>query len=692
MSGRLLCGAIKNLSNTCYLSCTLQIFLRYKPFTKKIKELKDEFPDVEIFSIISNLSDSFENDQKVLNPHQIIEILKYDPTKQEDICEFITKFLAFIAEKLPKERQHEIEDLFSSKIIKEGENTDAFFFYTIPVPLENEDFHVEEILVFQLDGNKEKFSKMPGMFFIQIQRMLYNKDTQDVFKNAKPVPICTSLDLTEYNGKKYKLFCSVQHIGSGKGGHYRAGIRDSEGWIMASDSNVFATTLGNIIETSNSSTTPAYLLVFVEDLDDVITLRKDVIFENDEDEVNAIVLDDVDIQNAILRSFRAQQIGDSSSSSSLMVSPQVSPKKTDQTFSPRRANDEAIKCAFTPNQDAQRLSKRRDKLTMVYQVFNPIDYTFKEPDITEYSDINDLTNNIKFYSEQMNLSFGFLGNSFTKKIPKDIEYYDVPLYVIGVEKSFKTPLRNPSDSTVVRVAYFMVNMRFTMLFDRNQPSGDILKYGKRFVEEAFGVTNECVAYINLDYYLAKIKKGKQVSFFTTRENPNAISVSLYTIPFKIPEARKSVPIHVYHLNSYTQIKEEAITPTPRTNISMINQKIGQKAQIWVLFSQDRALRLTDKTINTIYKSKIEVRALICDEKSLTLFVVLFKDGKSKYNFFVDASSCNDIEDLRPIITKCIKSSSFILEFIVGDVPKTGNIKELAKLHLSEECYVSVSII
>ena len=91
-------GGILNRGNTCYISSSLQVLLRFKPFHDLVTALAHKFEDVEFFRVLEYLSRKLETATEVLTPDSIISLFGIDASKQFDVCEFMTKLLNDIVE------------------------------------------------------------------------------------------------------------------------------------------------------------------------------------------------------------------------------------------------------------------------------------------------------------------------------------------------------------------------------------------------------------------------------------------------------------------------------------------------------------------------------------------------------------------------------------------------------------------
>ena len=209
MSEKFLAGSIKNLANTCYLSCSLQILFRFQPFVSKLHEFSEKYVENDLIHLMALYSDRFLNGDTDLIPQGLLKHLEIDATKQEDICEFLTFFLDRIIESLPDESKNEIQELFNCRIVtnkddKDRMKVDNMFFYTIPV---HAGANINDEVKQNLISHNEYFEKAPDLFMLQIQRMTYDKITKELKKRSEPMFITDQLNVYPFGGRNYDLFC-----------------------------------------------------------------------------------------------------------------------------------------------------------------------------------------------------------------------------------------------------------------------------------------------------------------------------------------------------------------------------------------------------------------------------------------------------------------------------------------------------
>ena len=123
---------IVNLSNTCYISCSLQLLLRYRPFTDFISFSQKKYYDIPIFQILENYTRIFLDKNEPLNPKELVDYMKIDCFKQQDIVEFLTQLISEISEKLDENDLKEFQSMIMCTMVTDdNKNKDQFFFFHI---------------------------------------------------------------------------------------------------------------------------------------------------------------------------------------------------------------------------------------------------------------------------------------------------------------------------------------------------------------------------------------------------------------------------------------------------------------------------------------------------------------------------------------------------------------------------------
>ena len=647
----LLSGGIDNPSNTCYLSCSLQIIFRYKPFMNKINSLLKEFPDIKIFQILSDLHKKLINSNTPLDPTPLIDFMKIDKTKQQDICEFLATFLNLVIESLPEDRRNELSDILRSKLTTSVKDvTDNVFFYTIPV---DPKFTVNERLFMSLSEHSEVFLSKPQIFLIQLQRMLYNKGEKQTNKVSYPMRINFDLDLTNYQALNYKLFAVIVHIGSGLGGHYIAYLRDSKGWLYASDRSVKPVEQAEVAKNASSSGSPAYLLCFVTDIDnDVLTLR------------NPLKNDVIPLPGL--------------------------PK-------PRAVNLGKIKCAFNPNKSAKFSETVLPNITVVTQFFDQSTMEFKEADENIYSSIDEIKQMIRCYESDNTviMQFGYIEDVFSDYMPPEVGHYDTPLYIMFQNRLYKVFNTNPYQHNMpIKVTYRQkyVGFSFDSYFSAEQRMCDVNEYITRQMRNLFQSRHSYCGYLKFygDLFIPLMKQQftlfhlvTSMKMINNESDADQNALEVYFIeektkpPFKttkdIQVFFQSRPTEAMHTMKY----DVAVRPSL---FKMVNneQMDTAKSALFAVVSQTRAIRLTDPIDIKVFYQNDDIRLISSYTYGVTALFVLTFDGEFVENFFFDV--CETFEETVEKLKQTISYTSFIIIFNLnnenGDIITQGNPKEI----------------
>ena len=695
MNEKFLAGSIKNLSNTCYISCSLQLLLRYKPFIQKIEELHQEFPDNILIEILHSYSQHFLNENTDLNPQRLVDFLNVDPKKQEDICEFLTNFIDKIIESLPKEKQKDIREIFNSKICSTGnsggeEKTDNVFFYTIPVI---RDVSIEEDLRISLDN--EKFIEAPEMFLLQIQRMIYDQSTQDILKNPDPMPIVTTLDLSNFGAPKYDLFCSIQHIGSGRGGHYRAMIQDSNGWIMASDSRVVETTEEKCLISSRSRDSPAYLLAFVSDITNVSTIRREKEF--DDQNTEALYVDDDEHRTLVPFILDSSSSDQEEREVQIAIQNSLNKDNKDPNAQKEITKYNIIQCAFNPNKEAKIQETPLSSITVITQFFDHKNHSFKKPDEHHFNHKEDLMELIENFKADttVRMVYGFLEDTFTEELPKDLFYVDTPLYIMIQYADYRPFLTNPLAYSITVEYHFMKMFSFSLIFDLRQSSSLISHYGTLYLREKADLITDFSAYVAVGSRLVYVKSNKMILDYRMNQQKQ-ITVFMYPEDYDIPRNLTQICVHVYGKDNFTHFKEQMFLKAKiNPKFSMFNKKkkLNQTHfEVWVLYSPTQGQKLTDSDLRRIYTKGVDIRYLEY-KSSHNALISVFSNGEFQENFIYPVKSEN-FKKLSEKIAKVIKTETFIVEFIrFGKQPiSDGSPKELVETNDLNKSYFRITVV
>jgi len=265
-------GRIKNLGQTCYISCTIQILFRFNPFLDEMKALANNGVQNGIIGIIIQLIQNFYSNEEPIDISVLTNYMNIDTSRPNDICEFISKLLDLITEELPSERKLPFRKVFMPTIQSlKKEESDIVLFYTIPV---DPNLNTAKSIESSMKDNQERFFESSKAFFVQMQRMLFDTADGLAFKDNRIVEIDFNLNFREFGGETYSIYAIIHHFGSGLGGHYIAHIRDEKGWIFTSDSLVKGVTEEQVLGSICSNDSPAYVIVYTSNPDDIQSYRK----------------------------------------------------------------------------------------------------------------------------------------------------------------------------------------------------------------------------------------------------------------------------------------------------------------------------------------------------------------------------------------------------------------------------------
>ena len=633
---------------------------------EKINELYSEFPDIEIFKILSELHYKFVNEDISLDPTPLVDLFKIDKTKQQDICEFLSFFLNYVIEKLPNERRHELSDFINCKLTTSiSEVSDNVFFYTIPV---NANVSVKDMIYSSLTQLDAKFATKPTLLFIQLQRMLYNKSTNTFYKIKDAMEIPLDLDLTNYNALNYQLFAVVEHIGSGNAGHYRVCLRDDEGWLMASDRRVTAITLKEVMETSNSEYSPAYLLCFVSDLENDIFSKRTKLIQTDDDNYITPV----------------NQLRDLS------------------TFG-------TIKCAFHPPNNPEKLEYHPEiieKIIVITQFFDQMKMEFHEPEKNNYHSIGEIQDMIDIYKsdETTFMQFGFLNEIFEDDLPKEVGHYDIPLYILFQNSSFRIFKSNPYQyNKIIHVKYIQkyVGLTFDCFFAPSQIFSDINKYATVQMQNLFGSRQDYVCYLqyfnnyyinisNLQYKIIDVVNMLDLNVSQITDDKGRSSFTVYFIETKMKDEYENKFIKTKKIQFYDQSKPTEETKTisyplrllpSRKHFTKLCDSLDFNFAVVGMKSETSYFIFEDNHINPkLFYETEDIRLINKFNKEKTaLFAVYYQDVYIQTFFFdVEDSFEETKEKLKPFMQFKDFNLFFYLEENNDDFIADQNPKELIK--------------
>lgn len=487
---------IVNLSNTCYISCSLQLLLRYRPFTDFISFSQKKYYDIPIFQILENYTRIFLDKNEPLNPKELVDYMKIDCFKQQDIVEFLTQLISEISEKLDENDLKEFQSMIMCTMVTDdNKNRDQFFFFTLPV---EEDKDISEILMDNIESNKQIFSSYPKMLMIQLQRMSYDKELGRPIKNNKPVLFPDTIDLTRFNGGKYKIYSIINHIGSGLGGHYKSFLRDDESWIHTSDSKVDLVDESFVLSELKSELFPSYLYIYVTNRDDIHILRG--LYEDNEP-------------------FEISIISDDDYTECYWSTPEFRQLKTD------------------------------DRLVLAIQEFDIIKFKFHPPVIKKFSNRHDLENDLEEYHASYNVQYACYEQNISYKllssIPEGYYVMKYPLYCLIQPKGHRivdTNILFVGKPITVIINEVPSGFNFPVYFTSAHIFGDIISFLKLFWSEYIQSDSTiyiCGKVINKyydienyedDYISTSANEDKLNIYISTVVKPDVLSIFIYYTP------------------------------------------------------------------------------------------------------------------------------------------------------------------
>lgn len=613
-------GGIINLSNTCYLSCTLQILLRYNPFVKLMEDYAQKYKDIRIFNIIADMAEKQRIEHTPLNPEPLTSYLSIDVTKQQDINEFLAYLINYLIEKLPKDDQKPLIDMFSCKLYNStGKPNEQIIIYEIPV---DQKLTVDEALKKSLDTNCERFSHPPNVFFLQLHRLYFNKMTKTQYKRSDPMKIPTSIDLSSYGGRLYHMAGVVQHIGTSVYGHYRIGIQDSHGWMIANDRYVRRSTIEEIMTSSISANTPAYLLAFVSDLSDIAVLRK--VAEKDVIDVNG--------------PFVAQKttVGD-------------------------------IKCAFEYKEDIEP-RKENQSIEVIIQPFNQSSMEFGKPDKLLFSTKEEALMTIDQFraDNQTEMVFGYDKQVFSSSIPENFGELSIPLYIMVQSASYRKFLYDPFSKSIVKVIYIIEHTprSFSTAFYGQQNISELTDYCIKYMRSVFeSVSDYSIMIEYYNNYLARPCHKIHISKIT---NSNKLIVHVYpsTSSYLSRNPKSFIPIKIHRQNNPADVYKTIEFPV-RVNTRMSHilkacfcEEVN--CRLFQVRSEAFAEEIKDPIDqNALYSSQPDLRLVMNADRSTSLFAV-YMDGSYVENFFYNVP--DSFEKLYESIKPFVAFSNFTITF------------------------------
>ncbi|EAY21424.1 Clan CA, family C19, ubiquitin hydrolase-like cysteine peptidase [Trichomonas vaginalis G3] len=607
-----LAGGITNLANTCYISSTLQVLLRHKVFINLLQKYSEKYNDKDILKIMLNLYHSFGNPKTKLDPTPIVNHYNIDKTKQQDVTEFMSTLLNDLIESIPKDAENEIRDIMTCKIeYTTHSNFDSVLFYTIPVL---SGISVEDAFKITLDDS-QSFARLPKFFFILIQRMQYDMATKVMHKQSDPMEIPLELDLSGWKNPKYQLFAVIQHIGSGQGGHYRVCLKDSEGWVMASDTHISPISEKKVLETSKSPESPAYLLAFVTDMKDITTIRDLAVEETP----------------------------------SYFVTENV--EKT-----PKRQL-----CAFTIPDDIEKSNEIVHPIKIITQFFDQKTMEFGLPDEITFDSIDDANTHLELISTDPTLTvlYGYKTKYLEPTLPKDFGYYNSPLYVIFQKNDYRSFDRFPNKN-IVKVTYEFGSLQFTLDFFESQKISDAIHYGKRIVKEKFGIATKLESYFRIHKFLLPRSDSHTLKSLTMFEQSD---LRVCFSDRKISgNSKQTVKIQIYNDTNPTKKKAEiSVESTAFPDFDDIcasarDELQSSKVGLFAIPKQHNHIYRLVNPINPYLFLNPENEILILDGSKSTVSLIVF--GKTHFIMNIP----NNLQDLISDIESLTNSDSISLSY------------------------------
>ena len=464
-----LCGGVTNISNTCYISSSLEILFRYQP----IVDFFNNHLDIEEFAQIAQLANHME-EQRTIDPTVIIDYLNIDPKKQQDICEFLAQFLEFVSNKLGVPEPNEFTRLFSSIIQREGDvPSDSFIFFTIPVIAEG-----KSTLVIKRQLESAHFvGESSDLFFVQIQRMIYDKSTKSFSKNIGMMDVIEELDLREYHGKLYQLFAVSLHKGSGFAGHYITFIKDSQGWLKTNDDTVTAISEKEFYDSINRGgfETP-YLLAYTSNVDNVRTIRNEVeaflspaIGDVDSNQLSANTTDnETGVVNILPQMSTSQSIDFSSFG--------LATRRSISTYFVDSENDASM-------EDFTNSLKPEPKYNVTTKVFDPLQFEVirETKEMLTKQQLKDMV--LQFNESNLNAFFSLDGKEADNTIPQELWVTQKPLYIYAQSKDYRIFDIDMYEKPYIELTFnvFQTVFEFSFKFDQNQTTKNVREYVSNFL-------------------------------------------------------------------------------------------------------------------------------------------------------------------------------------------------------------------
>ncbi|EAX89887.1 Clan CA, family C19, ubiquitin hydrolase-like cysteine peptidase [Trichomonas vaginalis G3] len=661
---QILSGGIINLSNTCYLSVSLQILFRFKPLAKLIQSYAELYPEKQIFKIFSTLQHNFVTQTTPLSPEPLTTALKIDKSKQQDMSEFLSYFLNYLLESLPKDKQSTLLELINCKLYDSlGNQRDNVFIYTIPV---DSKYTVDEALRSSLDSNKYRFSHPPKLFFLQLHRLCFNKLTKTEYKRFDPMNIPTMIDLTPYGACIYHLLGVVQHIGTSVYGHYRIGLQDSQGWMIANDKYVRTSTLEEILTSSISNVSPAYVLAFVSDINDIVTMR-DVI------EVRASELPE-------LPRPVGSRIGEIKCA-----------------FNFPKSDNREVKSDSGGIDDQFPLKNKDTSYEVITQSFKQSTMEFDNPDKMLFETVDEIKSLVNEFKEdtQTSMVFGYDKPYLESEFPEDFGKYELPLYIMMQQSGYRKFLRNPVENDKLVHVIFCVEFTpftFSSVFYSFQKFEKVVEYANKYMKEIFESRDDYKVLLSYYGFLARSDKKYRLSDLYPKERKSLI---LHVLPERMPvsKPKSTVPIKIYKVSNPCDIYKTA------DFIVRVNPKVKHLLKSFDLVGENcRVFRVNSEAIceelhgrirpDLLYMKGNDIRIIIGATDTLTLFSVYF-DGSFIQNFFFNAPE--SFESLKISLTNFIQMRNFSVTFhsIGKQEVVEGNPAELVRQSAGKVSYFSV---